>query len=95
MTIAYTRLRTFYGWRVVSATFVLAAFGWGMGFYGPPVFLSVLHDTRGWPLAFISASVTGHFLIGAVTAGGVSALGRCDCDEGRRALPGSWYSRMG
>ena len=29
---------TFYGWRVVGAAFVLAVFGWGMGFYGPPVF---------------------------------------------------------
>jgi len=76
MTIVYTRLRTFYGWRIVSATFVLAAFGWGMGFYGPPVFLSVLRETRGWPLAFISASVTGHFLIGAATSANLPAVYR-------------------
>jgi hypothetical protein len=25
---------TFYGWRVVAAVFVLAIFGWGLGFYG-------------------------------------------------------------
>ena len=31
----------FHGWRVVGAAFVVAVFGWGMGFYGPPVFLSV------------------------------------------------------
>jgi hypothetical protein len=30
--------RVFYGWRVVGAAFVLAVFGWGVGFYGPPVF---------------------------------------------------------
>ena len=37
----------FYGWRVVGAAFVLAAFGWGIGFYGPPVFLSVVQrDAR-------------------------------------------------
>ena len=29
----------FYGWRVVGAAFVLAMFGWGVGFYGPPVYL--------------------------------------------------------
>jgi hypothetical protein len=27
----------FYGWRVVAAAFVLAVFGWGLGFYGPPI----------------------------------------------------------
>jgi hypothetical protein len=51
---------------VVSAAFVLAVFGWGMGFYGPPVFLSVIRETRGWPLALISTAVTVHFLVGAV-----------------------------
>src|SRR5262249_62259937 len=45
-------------------------------FYGPPVFLSVLRETRGWPLAFISASVTGHFLIGALTSANLPALYR-------------------
>ena len=29
----------FYGWRVVWAAFVVAVFGWGLGFYGPPVYL--------------------------------------------------------
>src|SRR5215510_4194257 len=56
---------TFYGWRVVGAAFVLAVFGWGMGFYGPPVYLSVVHETTGWPLALISTAVTVHFFIGA------------------------------
>ena len=47
---AHTRSITFHGWRVVAAAFVIAVFGWGMGFYGPPVFLSVVRETRGWPL---------------------------------------------
>ena len=34
----------FYGWRVVYASFVLAFFGWGLGFFGPPVFLSVIRE---------------------------------------------------
>ena len=72
-------MRTFYGWRVVGAAFVLAAFGWGIGFYGPPVFLRVICESRGWALATVSAAVTAHFLVGAAvgaaTEGAVLALG--------------------
>ena len=60
---------SFYGWRVVSGAFVLAVFGWGMGFYGPPVWLGVVHATRGWPIALISSAVTLHFLAGAFEYG--------------------------
>jgi uncharacterized membrane protein len=55
------------GWRIVAAAFVLAMFGWGLGFYGPPVFLHAVREARGWPLAFVSAAVTVHFLAGAIT----------------------------
>lgn len=64
----------FYGWRVVAAAFVLAAFGWGMGFYGPPVFLRVIGETREWPLALISTAVTVHFLAGAVAGASLPVL---------------------
>jgi hypothetical protein len=37
---------SFFGWRVVWAAFVVAVFGWGVGFYGPSVFLQVLHKDR-------------------------------------------------
>jgi len=70
------RAGTFYGWRVVSAAFVLAVFGWGVGFYGPPVFLEAVRAARGWPLALISAAVTAHFLIGAVVVANLPALYR-------------------
>jgi uncharacterized membrane protein len=73
---AYTRAGTFYGWRVVGAAFVLAIFGWGVGFYGPPVFLSVLSETRSWPLAFISTAVTVHFLMGAAIGANLPAFHR-------------------
>ena len=56
----------FYGWRVVSAAFVLAVFGLGTGFYGPPIFLNAVLETRGWSLPLVSTAVTTHFLIGAV-----------------------------
>lgn len=55
----------FPGWSVVWAAFIIAMFGWGIGFYGPGVFLQTLHATRDWPIAVISAAVTAHFLIGA------------------------------
>lgn len=68
--------RSFHGWRVVAAAFVLAVFGWGMGFYGPPVFLQAVRATRGWPLALISAAVTVHFLIGAILVANLPAFYR-------------------
>lgn len=60
-----TSTGTFFGWWVTGGAFVLAVFGWGLGFYGPPVFLGVLHETRGWPLGLISAAITVHYLVGA------------------------------
>jgi Major Facilitator Superfamily len=73
---AYARSGTFYGWRVVGAAFVLAVFGWGMGFYGPPVFLSILSETRDWPLLLISTAVTVHFLIGAAVGANLPKIHR-------------------
>jgi len=70
------RSATFYGWRVVSAAFVLAACGWGMGFYGPPIFLHAVQSARGWPLALVSTAVTAHFLVGAATVANLPALYR-------------------
>ncbi|MFC7538617.1 MFS transporter [Siccirubricoccus deserti] len=48
----------FFGWRVVWAAFTVAIFGWGVGFYGPPIFLHAVHEARGWPIALVSAAVT-------------------------------------
>ena len=66
----------FYGWRVVHAAFVLAVFGWGIGFYGPPIFLSVIRESRGWSLILISAAVSLHFLAGAITGANLPAFHR-------------------
>lgn len=68
--------RRFFGWWVVGGAFVLAAFGWGIGFYGPPIFLQTLHETRGWPISLVSAAVTAHFLIGALVVANMPALHR-------------------
>lgn len=60
---------SFFGWRVVWATFVLALLGSGAGFYGPPVYLHAVIGRTGWPLTLVSTAVTVHFLVGAfVTA---------------------------
>jgi hypothetical protein len=67
---------TFYGWRVVGATFVLAVFGLGMGFHGPAVYLHAVHERTGWPLTLISMAVTVHFLAGAVVVANLPALHR-------------------
>jgi hypothetical protein len=66
----------FHGWRVVGAAFMVAVFGWGVGFYGPPVFLSVVQQSTGWPLALVSTAVTAHFLVGAVVGANLPAIHR-------------------
>jgi len=58
--------QAYFGWKVVGAAFLLAVFGWGIGFYGPAVFLRTLHDERGWPIALVSAAITAHFLFSAL-----------------------------
>jgi MFS family permease len=68
------RKDSFYGWRVVSATFVLAAFGLGIGFHGPAVYMHAVHQRTGWPLALISTAITLHFLMGAVVVANLPAL---------------------
>lgn len=67
---------TFFGWHVVSAAFVIAVFAWGIGFYGPPIFLDALHGTRGWPVPLVSAAITAHFLLGAVVVANLGVLHR-------------------
>jgi MFS family permease len=54
------------GWKVVWVAFVIAVFGWGLGFYGPPIYLSALHAAHGWSIALISTAITAHYLVGAV-----------------------------
>jgi len=54
----------FAGWWAVAAAFVVAVFGWGVGFYGPPVYLEVVRHSRGWSIPLVSGAVTLHFLVG-------------------------------
>lgn len=68
--------RTFFGWKVLYATFVLAAFGWGVGFYGPPVYLLAVVQRTGWSVALVSAAVTLHFLAGTVVVANLPRIYR-------------------
>jgi MFS family permease len=52
-------------WKVVWAAFTVAIFSWGVGFYGPSVFLQTLHDDRGWSISTISTAISMHFLLSA------------------------------
>jgi ribosomal protein S18 acetylase RimI-like enzyme/MFS family permease len=56
----------FFGWKVVAVAFTVAAFAYGVGFYGPSVFVATLHQGRGWSVSVISAAITAHFLLSAM-----------------------------
>lgn len=73
---AAERPAAFFGWRVAWAAFAVAVFGWGVGFYGPPVFLHAIREARGWPVWLVSAAVTCHFLLGALAVANLAALHR-------------------
>ena len=56
----------FFGRKVVAAAFVTALFGWGIGFYGPPIFLYTVIQRTGWSVQLCSAAVTVHFMAGTL-----------------------------
>ncbi|MGN6749276.1 MAG: MFS transporter [Xanthobacteraceae bacterium] len=74
LAAASGRTATFYGWHVVAAVFVLATFGWGLGFYGPAVYLHAVQQSRGWSLNLVSTAVTVHFLFGAIVIANLPRL---------------------
>jgi len=55
----------YHGWLVVAAAFLVAMFGFGLGFYGPGIYLVGLQDRHGWPAAELSSAVTVYYLLGA------------------------------
>jgi MFS family permease len=59
--------RTIYhGWWVVFCSFVIALYGWGLGFYGLSLYLVALEKLHGWSPATISAAITFYYLTGAL-----------------------------
>jgi MFS family permease len=71
--------RYFYGWNVVGATFVMALFSFGLGFYGLAVYVSMLQQLHGWSASAVSAPVTVYYVAGALLTASI----------------GEWYERFG
>ncbi|WP_339436944.1 MFS transporter [Pseudomonas sp. EL_65y_Pfl1_R32] len=66
--------RRFFGQTVLTCTFILAIIGWGVGFYGPPIYMQAVMDRTGWPVAQVSAAVTLHFLSGTLVIANLPRL---------------------
>ena len=54
------------GWRIVGVSFVMATFGWALGFYGQSVYLAELQRLHGWSASLISGATTFFYLMGAL-----------------------------
>jgi hypothetical protein len=55
--VATTDVGAVHGSRVVWTAFVFVMFGFGVGMYGPGIYLVALHLSHGWPIATIPGSV--------------------------------------
>jgi MFS family permease len=58
--------RYFYGWNIVGATFVMALFSFGLGFYGFSVYVAMLQQLHGWSASTVSVPVTVYYIAGAL-----------------------------
>ena len=66
--------RYFYGWNVVGATFVMAVFSFGLGFYGLTVYVATLQRLHGWSASAVSAPVTVYYVAGALLTASIAGL---------------------
>jgi MFS family permease len=57
--------KAYHGWWVVVCAFVIALYGWGLGFYGLSLYLVALHKAHGWSPATISSAITFYYVAGA------------------------------
>jgi MFS family permease len=62
------RPRPYHGWYVLAATFVMALFAFGLGFYGVTTYVATLQRLHGWSAATVSAPVTVYYVAGALVA---------------------------
>src|SRR5712672_3774582 len=58
-------LRLYHGWLVVAAAFLVALYGFGLGFYGPGIYLVALKELHGWPVDELSSAITTYYVLGA------------------------------
>src|SRR4029453_3808521 len=68
------RARYFYGWNVVGATFVMALFSFGLGFYGIAVYVAMLQQLHGWSASTVSAPVTVYYVAGALLTAAIASV---------------------
>src|SRR5881628_2439642 len=66
--------RYFYGWNVVAATFVMALFSFGLGFYGLTVYVAALQRLHGWSASTVSAPVTVYYVAGALLTAAIGGF---------------------
>jgi len=66
--------RYFHGWNVVGATFVMALFSFGLGFYGLAVYVAALQRMHGWSASAVSAPVTVYYVAGALLTMAIADL---------------------
>jgi len=66
--------RYFYGWNVMAATFVMAMFSFGLGFYGVTVYVASLQRLHGWSASTVSAPVTVYYVAGAVLTAAIGGV---------------------
>jgi MFS family permease len=58
-------LLPYHGWLVVAAAFLVALYGFGLGFYGPGIYLVALKALHGWPIRELSSAITTYYVLGA------------------------------
>src|SRR2546426_10240222 len=66
--------RYFYGWTVVGATFVMAMFSFGLGFYGLTVYLATLQWLHGWSASTVSEPVSVYYVAGALLTTAIGSV---------------------
>ena len=54
-----------HGWLVVAGAFLVALYGFGLGFYGPGIYLVALNTLHGWPISELSSAITTYYVLGA------------------------------
>jgi MFS family permease len=58
-------LLPYHGWLVVAAAFLVALYGFGLGFYAPGLYLVALKALHGWPTSELSSAITTYYVLGA------------------------------
>src|SRR6516225_129071 len=57
--------KLYWGWLVVAAAFLVATFGFGVGFYGTGIYLAALKARHGWSTGELSSAITTYYAFGA------------------------------